>query len=179
MKPGRPSQPRLTRDAILTEALSLLAKGEQALTLRALATRLTVTPMAVQHHIGSRDALIHALANHVLGQVETPTEGLPATRLRALLAAYTTAITTHPNLTLALFRIPGPLPQEAQRITDALSALLAGLTPQPRLWRDILIDWAHGMTLAQSAEDPIPALDALLDALLRCAVAHPTQALPP
>jgi AcrR family transcriptional regulator len=165
MKPGRPSQPRLTQDDILTESLALLAKGERALTIRALAQRLTVTPMAIQHHIGTRDALIRTLSDHVLSPVETPDEGPPATRLRALLTAYTKAITTYPNLTLALFRIPGPLPSEAQRITDALDTILADLTPNPRLWRDILIDWSHGMTLAQSNEDPQPALDALLTAL--------------
>lgn len=168
MKPGRPSQPRLTRDAILTEALHLLDQSETALTIRALAQRLQVTPMAVQHHIGTRDALIHALADHVLTPVETPTEGPPKTRLRALLTAYTAAITAHPNLTLALFRIPGPLPREAQRITDALGTLLLsqGLSAaKARLWRDILIDWAHGMTLAQSPADPTPALDALLENL--------------
>lgn len=168
MKPGRPSQPRLTKDAILTEALNLLTQGEQALTIRALATRLSVTPMAIQHHIGTRDALIHALADRVLGTVKTPDQGPPAIRLRALLTAYSTAITAHPNLTLALFRTPGPLPKEAQRITDALNALLLtqGLSAaKARLWRDILIDWAHGMTLAQSPEDPTPALETLLETL--------------
>ena len=55
MKPGRPATPRLTRDAILTEALALLDQSETALTIRALAQRLNVTPMAIQHHIGTRD----------------------------------------------------------------------------------------------------------------------------
>ena len=168
MTAGRPSTPRLTRDAILTEALALLDRGETALTIRALAQRLHVTPMAIQHHIGTRDALIHALADHVLAQVPTPTEGPPTKRLRALMQAYVQTITAHPNLTLALFRTAGPLPQEAQRITDALESLLLaqGLSAaKARLWRDILIDWAHGMTLAQSPDDPAPALDALLQAL--------------
>ncbi len=40
MKPGRPSQPRLTQTAILTDALALLDQGDTALTLRALALRL-------------------------------------------------------------------------------------------------------------------------------------------
>ena len=168
MTAGRPNTPRLTRDAILTESLALLTQGESALTIRALAQRLNVTPMAVQHHIGTRDALIHALANHVLAQVPSATEGPPAQRLRALMRAYVQAITAHPNLTLALFRTAGPLPQEAQRITDALETLLLtqGLgAAKARLWRDILIDWAHGMTLAQSPDDPTPALETLIEHL--------------
>lgn len=162
MKPGRPAAPRLSRDAILSEALHLLDQGETALTIRALATRLNVTPMAVQHHIGTRDALIRALADRAYAAV-----GTTARDAQALVTDYAAAIRRHPHLTLALFRIAGPLPREAQRITDSLHAALAagGLTPeQATLWRDILIDWAHGMALAQSPDDPTPALDALLKA---------------
>jgi len=168
MKPGRPSQPRLTQTAILTEALTLLNEGDHALTLRALATRLNVTPMAIQHHIGSRDALIRALADHVHAPVTSPDAGPPHHRLRALVTAYAATARAHPHLTLALFRIAGPLPPQAQRITDALETLLGEMglaAPAARLWRDILIDWAHGMALAQSPDDPAPALDALLSAL--------------
>ncbi len=168
MKPGRPSQPRLTQAAILTEALSLLDQGDTALTLRALALRLQVTPMAIQHHIGTRDALIRALADHAYADVAAPKDGLPHTRLRDLITAYAAKVRAHPHLTLALFRIQGPLPTEARRITDALEALLVttGLTAQKaRLWRDILIDWAHGAALAQSPDSA--ALDTLLAALTR------------
>jgi len=160
MTAGRPTTPRLTQDAILTEALALLDQSETALTIRALAQRLNVTPMAIQHHIGSRDALIHALADRTYAAIDAPT-------LPALLIAYTATIRRHPNLTLALFRISGPLPQEAQRITNRLDALLRQTLPdaKAKLWRNILIDWAHGMALAQAPEDPRPALHALLDAL--------------
>lgn len=160
MKPGRPTTPRLTRDAILTEALHLLDRSETALTIRALAQGLNVTPMAIQHHIGTRDALIHALADRTYKSVTGAT-------VQDLLTAYTATIRRHPNLTLALFRIPGPLPREAQRITDRLDALLRQTLPEAKakLWRDILIDWAHGMALAGSPDDPSPALETLLDAL--------------
>jgi len=169
MKPGRPSQPRLSRDAILTEAMALLDDGETALTIRALATRLNVTPMAVQHHIGTRDALIHALADRAYA-------GIDGTTLHGLMTAYTATIRRHPNLTLALFRIAGPLPPEAQRITDRLPTLLGrqGLPDATAtLWRDILIDWAHGMALAQAPDDPAPALSALLSALTPARSATP------
>jgi AcrR family transcriptional regulator len=168
MKPGRPSQPRLTQDAILTEALALLDTGDHALTLRALATRLGVTPMAVQHHIATRDALIRALADHAYANIAAPDDGPPQTRLRALITAYATQVRAHPQLTLALFRTQGTLPPQAQRITDALEALLldTGLSAgNARLWRDILIDWAHGAALAQSPDSA--ALDTLLAALSR------------
>ncbi|NBE09101.1 TetR/AcrR family transcriptional regulator [Paragemmobacter ruber] len=160
MTAGRPTTPRLTQDAILTEALALLDQSETALTIRALAARMNVTPMAIQHHIGTRDALIHSLADRTY-------RGVTGTTIRELLTAYTATIRRHPTLTLALFRIPGPLPIGAQRITDTLDALLRQTLPEAKakLWRDILIDWAHGMALAQAPEDPRPALDALLGAL--------------
>ena len=168
MTPGRPTTPRLTQDAILTEALALLDQSEPALTIRALATRLNVTPMAIQHHIGTRDALIHALANRAYAPID-------ADSVKALLTAYTATIGRHPNLTLALFRIPGPLPAEAQRITDRLETLLRQTLTETTatLWRDILIDWAHGMALAQAPDDPTAALDALLTALTSARSATP------
>lgn len=168
MKPGRPSQPRLSQSTILTEALSLLDEGDAALTLRALAARLQVTPMAIQHHIGTRDALIRALADHAYADITAPDDGPPQTRLRALISAYAAKVRAHPHLTLALFRIQGALPTEAQRMTDRLESLLAqsGLdAPEARLWRDILIDWAHGAALSQSPDSA--ALDTLLAALKR------------
>lgn len=161
MTAGRPRTPRLTQDAILTAALDLLTQGEAALTIRALATRLNVTPMAVQHHIGSRDALIRALADRCHADIDAPD-------LRGLMTAYTAAIRRHPDLTLALFRLAGPLPTQAQRITDRIHSLLRdrGLTDATAtLWRDILIDWAHGMALSRAPDDPAPALDALLQAI--------------
>lgn len=172
MTAGRPSTPRLTRDAILTEALHLLAQGETALTIRALAQRLNVTPMAVQHHIGTRDALIRALADLVHAKVVAKGPD----PLQSLLQGYAETARAHPHLTLALFRIAGPLPREAQRITDTLATLLLARTQdaaKARVWRDILIDWAHGMALAQSPEDPAPALATLLQAVTPAHSANP------
>ena len=168
MTRGRPATSRLTRDLIVTEALRLTAASGDTFTLRALARHLQVTPMAILHHMGSHDALIHAMADTLLAPIRDKGEGDPQARLAALLLAYADAIRHHPALTLALFRISGPLPAQAQRLTDTVEALLrqAGLAPtDARLRRDILIDWAHGMALAGSPEDPRPALDALLNAL--------------
>lgn len=158
---GRPATPRLTRDAILTEALALIRDPAQPFTLRTLAQRMQVTPMAILHHVGSHDALIHAMADAAFADV-------PDTAADVLLAAYAEAARRHPALILALFRIPGPLPPQARRLTDHLEILMKnnGLSPdQARLHRDILIDWVHGMALSQAPDDPAPALAALLNAL--------------
>lgn len=169
MTRGRPSLPRLTRDAILAEALALAATGGGPLTLRHLAARMQVTPMAILHHMGSHDALIHAMTDALLAPIINDEPGEPRARLAALLLAYATAVQGHPALTVALFAIPGPLPAQAQHLTDAVEALLlqSGLPPpEARLRRDILIDWVHGMALSQAPEDPAPALFTLLDVLM-------------
>lgn len=173
MTRGRPCQPRLTRDAIVAEALALAAIQDGPLTLRRLAARMQVTPMAILHHMGSHDALIHAMTDALLAPITADDEGTAPARLANLLLAYATAVRRHPALTLALFAIPGSLPAQAQRLTDTVEALLlaSGLPPpEARLRRDILIDWVHGMALsqaaqAQGADDPAPALAVLLAAL--------------
>lgn len=176
MTRGRPSQPRLTRDSIVTTALALAADPDEPLSLRHLARRMHVTPMAILHHLGSHDGLIHALTDTLLAPIAETGAGDPRQRLATLLLAYADAIHRHPALTLALFRIPGPLPQQAQRLTDAVETLLreTGLPPQDaRLRRDILIDWVHGRALARSPDDPAPALLALLQALTPARSAAP------
>lgn len=161
MTRGRPANPRLSHDAILTEALSLIRDPAQPFTIRHLAKRMAVTPMAILHHVGSHDALIHAMTDAILADV-------PDTSLEALLTAYAEVARHHPALVLALFRIPGPLPSQARRLTEQLEILLRNTALPPdraRLHRDILIDWVHGMALAQAPDDPAPALAALLRAL--------------
>ncbi|WGV14956.1 TetR/AcrR family transcriptional regulator [Fuscovulum ytuae] len=161
MTRGRPANPRLSRDAILTEALSLIRDPVQPFTIRTLAKRMSVTPMAILHHFGSHDSLIHAMADAILAEI-------PGASPKTLLAAYAKAAHRHPALILALFRIPGPLPLQARLLTERLEIMLEneGRSPdEARLHRDILIDWVHGMALAQAPDDPAPALNALLDAL--------------
>lgn len=161
MTRGRPANPRLSRDAILEQALSLIRDPAQPFTIRTLAKRMSVTPMAILHHFGSHDALIHAMADAILADI-------PDASPETLLAAYAEAARRHPALILALFRIPGPLPKQARRLTDRLEILFQnkGLPQdQARLHRDILIDWVHGMALAQAPDDPAHALAALLNAL--------------
>lgn len=169
MTRGRPANPRLSRDAILTQALSLIRDPAHPFTIRTLAKRMSVTPMAILHHFGSHDALIHAMADAILADI-------PDASPETLLAAYAEAARRHPALILALFRIPGPLPKQARRLTERLEILMQNkglMQDQARLHRDILIDWVHGMALAQAPDDPAPALAALLNALTPGCNVHP------
>lgn len=152
---GRPPRGAgLDHERILQEALALLDEGGgHGLSMRALAARLGVSPMSLYRHVGDRDALLRAVAERVYaGVLAADDEKMAAlARVRALLLRYHQAVSRHPQLALALFATPGALDSVTGRITARLDTLLAALADPPALWRDILVDHAHGSGLAIGA----------------------------
>lgn len=152
---GRPARGQgVSRDEILSAALALLDEDGAQLGMRTLAARLGVTPMSLYHHVGDRVGLLQALSERVYGAVlqeEAATPGPPPVRIRALLTRYHDAVGRHPQLTQAIFAEPGAFAGTTQRITEHLTAQLAACTPDHLLWRDILVDHAHGSGLALCA----------------------------
>jgi len=64
---------RLTRDAVLAEALALGdARGLDAVTIRGVADRLGVTPMALYRHVGDKDGLLDGLADVLYAELRLP-----------------------------------------------------------------------------------------------------------
>ncbi|MFO6420873.1 TetR/AcrR family transcriptional regulator [Hylemonella sp. W303a] len=163
---GRPAQGAgVSRDTILATALSLLDEsGGQGLTMRALAKRLGVTPMSLYRHVGTHEALLRALSDQVYADVLEPLGATmdatsdPRPAISALLTRYHKAIGKHPQLTLAIFSAPQAFAGVTREITDRLTALVAMLTDEPELWRDLLIDHAHGSGLALVAARGQPQL---------------------
>lgn len=149
---GRPARGQgVTRNAILDAALALLDEdGDAGLTMRALAARLGVTPMSLYHHVTDRAGLLRALSDRLYGGVldDTDAPGSPVEGIRVLLTRYHDAVAAHPQLTLAIFAEPAAFAGASRDITDRLTGLLAALTPAHLLWRDILVDHAHGSGLA-------------------------------
>ncbi|MBT2768283.1 TetR/AcrR family transcriptional regulator [Stenotrophomonas sp. ISL-67] len=180
---GRPAQGQgVARDDILTTALTLLDEsGGQGLTMRALATRLGVTPMSLYNHVADQAGLLRALSDRVYAEALKGPGELADHRaeIRGLLTRYHQAVGRHPQLTLALFATPEALAGVTRQITDRLTTLLAGITAEPILWRDVLVDHAHGSGLALASvrgakmqsqilqEQYGQALDRLLDGLSR------------
>lgn len=185
---GRPTRGQgVTLGAILDAALVLLEQdGGRGLSMRALAAQMDLTPMSLYHHVDDRAGLLRLLADKVYGGVldeaENPADGLTA--IRELLVRYHDAVGGHPQLTLAIFAEPAALAGAAQRITERLEALLDPLSAEHILWRDILVDHAHGSGLALGAflahpeqaaalrEQYRRALDALLAGLVGGGPAH-------
>jgi AcrR family transcriptional regulator len=57
----------LTREKVIEAGLVLLDReGTQGVTMRSLAESLSVTPMALYNHVGSKNDLLRAMAAHVL-----------------------------------------------------------------------------------------------------------------
>ncbi|WP_278486246.1 TetR/AcrR family transcriptional regulator [Achromobacter insolitus] len=150
---GRPARGTgLSKDDIIAAALALLDEEPAAgLTMRALASKLNVTPMSLYNHVADRAALLRAVADRVYADVledqNTSLDHLP--EVRRLLLRYYDAVARHPQLTLAIFSEPRAFAGVTKEITAHLTSVLALLTQDPETWRDILIDHAHGSGLAR------------------------------
>jgi AcrR family transcriptional regulator len=74
-------------------------KGLPALTMRALATELEVSPMALYNHVQDKDELVDLMVDLMLGEVDTSaTEGDWLTQLRALVRSFHQALAAHHHL---------------------------------------------------------------------------------
>lgn len=71
---GRRPRNSLTVEGILDVAEQVAAKGIETLTVRAVATELESSPMALYRYFNTKDELVDALLNRVLGRMEPPPE---------------------------------------------------------------------------------------------------------
>ena len=93
-------RPPLTRPRVVRTALRLVDDhGLPALTMRALATELQVSPMALYNHVRHKDELVDLMVDLMLGEVDSSaTTGDWATQLRALVCSYHQVLCAHPGL---------------------------------------------------------------------------------
>ena len=84
---GRP--PRITRESVLDAALRRLdSDGPDAVTIRALARDLGVSPMTLYGHVADKDELLLALVDRLAERLEHP--ALPADPREAILLRWQT-----------------------------------------------------------------------------------------
>ena len=93
-------RPPLTRPRVVRTALRLVDDhGLPALTMRALATELQVSPMALYNHVRDKDELVDLMVDLMLGEVDSAaTTGDWAVQLRALVCSYHQVLCAHPGL---------------------------------------------------------------------------------
>ncbi|WOQ16587.1 TetR/AcrR family transcriptional regulator C-terminal domain-containing protein [Raineyella sp. W15-4] len=74
MSTSRAPRNTLTRDRVVAGAVDLAdQEGLDALTIRALAARLGVRPMALYHHVAHKEAILDAIVDAVFAEVHVPT----------------------------------------------------------------------------------------------------------
>jgi TetR/AcrR family tetracycline transcriptional repressor len=113
---------------VLAAAHELLAeRGLEALTMRALAEQLGVSPNALYSHVESKGALLDELLDDVLAEVETGDgeRDSPGARLHAIMASTNEVLLAHPGLVPAYLARQGARGPNAQRLGNLMLEQLA------------------------------------------------------
>ncbi|MCW2966618.1 MAG: transcriptional regulator, TetR family [Solirubrobacteraceae bacterium] len=123
MRVSRP--PTLSREAVLDETLALAEEnGLGAVSMRAVAARLGVTPMALYRHVGDKQGLLDGLVERILAELPIPDAARPwAERLDTLGASLRATAARHPDAFVLLLRRPAVTPA-ALRVRDAVYSAL-------------------------------------------------------
>ena len=99
----------LSKTQIVEAAISILDReGEDALTFRALATRLVTGSGALYHHVASKDDLLAAATDDLIAHVtrQAASEATPEQALRALARGVFDTLQRHPWIGSVLSRDP-------------------------------------------------------------------------
>lgn len=108
---GRTRRPRgsITPEAILDAAEAVARQRVDALTMRAVAARLGAVPMALYNHFATKEQLVDALLDRVLGRFEPePATDDWAHDLRRFARAHRRLLVRHPWAVAPLFTQPNP-----------------------------------------------------------------------
>jgi AcrR family transcriptional regulator len=120
---ARPRKPLLSRDRIVTAALALIdEEGLAALSTRRLAAGLGVSGPSLYNHFATKEAILDAVADTVVGQVDLSMFGGGRDWRTALLEwgrSYRAALTDHPQIVPYLAIGPGLRPA-GLRMADAV-----------------------------------------------------------
>ena len=114
------------KDQILTAALALADEsGLEAVTMRAVAARVGITPMALYRHVADKEALLDGVLETVVTGIALPGPELAwDERLTALALAVRDAGRRHPTALGLAFTRPGDTPA-VRRLVDVIHGALA------------------------------------------------------
>ncbi len=125
---GAPRAEALSKERIIAAAVEILdAEGEEALTFRALASRLRTGAGAIYWHVANKDELLSATTNTVITAVTSAgaNHSPPRDELRAIAIALFDAIQAHPWIGSQLSRETWQLANT--RIFEAVGSKLQAL----------------------------------------------------
>jgi AcrR family transcriptional regulator len=117
---------QLTRKRVITTAIELIERdGAEAVSMRALATELGCGLMSLYNHVPSKNALLDAVAAHVMCGVRATVapDASWADQLRAEALALCQIARAYPRCTVVALSRPPRSAAVVQPIEDALAAL--------------------------------------------------------
>jgi AcrR family transcriptional regulator len=150
-----PRPARIDRATVLDATLALADdEGLAAVSMRTVAARLGVTPMALYRHVGDKGQLLDGLVEKLLLELPLPDSTLPwPERLDALAAAMRATARKHPRVFPLLLQRPANTPG-AVRARDAVNGALrdAGIDEStiPRVER-LLSTFVLGFAASEAA----------------------------
>jgi AcrR family transcriptional regulator len=148
--------PRINRAQVLDATLDLASEaGLGAVTMRAVATRLEVTPMALYRHVGDKQGLLDGLVERLMAQIAVPSAAPDEdwrTVLRALALNVRAVARRYPDLFVLLFQRPAVT--EAARVPRqaVFEALRAAGVPEPELagMERVLSTFVYGFAASEA-----------------------------
>ncbi|CAN5380687.1 hypothetical protein BH23ACT3_BH23ACT3_09330 [soil metagenome] len=126
MSRRRPRADGLTVERIIAAALAVVDhEGLDTLTMRRLAEELSTASASLYRHVSSRDELLVAVVDHVIGEVVLPAGELDGRqKVEWLAAELRRVLIAHPNLLAALTASPLVEPNARRGSERALDGLL-------------------------------------------------------
>ena len=122
------SREPLSKDRVLRAAVALADQGGvEALSMRNLARKLGVVPMALYKHVANKDELLDGMIDVVVGEIDPPSEGTDWKRaVRERILSARRALLRHPWASQVLESRPEPTPTVIEYMDSMLGLFRAG-----------------------------------------------------
>jgi TetR/AcrR family tetracycline transcriptional repressor len=189
-EPGRRGRRRaLTDEAFLDAALALLdGGGSDAMSLRAIATRVGVAPNAVYTYFPDKAAVVKALVERVIGEVDhggfTDRSRPWRDRVEALAVELRQRLTVHPGVVGLMISAPLDGPNALALNEEVLELLAdAGLDPADAARAHyLLMTYVFGSLVLEATEvpgpGPLPSEAERIDSRRQVFAAIPSERFP-
>ncbi|MHB8858752.1 MAG: TetR/AcrR family transcriptional regulator C-terminal domain-containing protein [Thermoleophilia bacterium] len=150
------ARPGLSRDSIITAALAIIDRdGYEGLSMRRLGKELGVNPMAVYYHIPNKSALLDALVEMVMKEIDLSLDDRSrdvGERIYTAARAYRDALLKHPSIIQAVANRP-PRTAAAMRPVEVLLGIFcdAGFSSEDALASvNILASYVRGHVIREA-----------------------------
>ena len=154
-KRGRPlaEDSKLSHDLIIATAREWVFSETKTFSMRALANRLDVDPMAIYHYFRNKAALLEAVMIAIMQDIYVPIANNDdwQLELKMLCQSYLEQLSKHPGLLESLLSMGEARQVAAEIFTDrfniAISPLMLDAETQ-KAALDLIADYLHGFALA-------------------------------